>query len=147
MRNYYAFFILLFISSLSYSQSVGINNDGSSPDASSMLEIKSTTKGILIPRMIQAQRNAINNPAAGLLIYQTDNIPGFYTHNGSAWTGLAQTNNIWSLSGNNGTNPANNFIGTTDNQPLRFRINNKWAGELNPTSHSYFIGDSSGIYS
>src|SRR6516225_1258107 len=61
-----------------------------SPNASSLLEINSTTKGILIPRMTLTQRNAITSPAQGLLIYQTNNTPGFYYYNGSAWSLLGQ---------------------------------------------------------
>ena len=53
-------------------QGVGINTDGSSPHASSLLDIKSTTKGFLMPRMTTAQRQAIPNPATGLLVYDTD---------------------------------------------------------------------------
>src|SRR5690242_6284904 len=59
------------------------------PDASSLLEIKSTSKGILIPRMTQTQRNAITSPATGLLIYQTDKTPGFYYYSGTAWTAVS----------------------------------------------------------
>jgi hypothetical protein len=66
------------------------------PNSSSLLEIKSTTKGLLIPRMTQTQRNAIHTPAKGLLIYQTDNNPGFYYYDGSAWNGNA----YWKKSGN-----------------------------------------------
>ncbi len=55
------------------------------PNSSSLLEIKSTNKGLLIPRMTQAQRNAIHTPAKALLIYQTDNTAGFYFYNGSSW--------------------------------------------------------------
>src|SRR5215472_13254137 len=55
------------------------------PDASSLLEIKSTSQGVLIPRMTLVQRNAIVTPATGLLIYQTNSTPGFYYFNGSAW--------------------------------------------------------------
>ncbi|MFZ1798758.1 MAG: hypothetical protein WAU24_02755, partial [Chitinophagaceae bacterium] len=47
------------------------------PDASSLLEIKSTNKGLLIPRMLKAKRDAIASPAMGLLIYQTNSTPGF----------------------------------------------------------------------
>ena len=53
------------------------------PDASSLLEIKSTTKGFLPPRMTLAQRNAIASPATGLFIYQTNSTPGFYYYNGT----------------------------------------------------------------
>ena len=56
-----------------------------SPNSSSLLEIKSTTKGLLIPRLTQTQRNAISAPVTGLLIYQTDNYPGFYYYDGNAW--------------------------------------------------------------
>src|SRR5436190_2574857 len=55
------------------------------PDASSLLDVTSTTKGILIPRMTQAQRNAIVAPVIGLMIFQTTNTPGFYYYDGSAW--------------------------------------------------------------
>ena len=48
---------------------VGINTDGSQPDPSSMTDVKSTSKGILFPRMTTAQRDAISNPAEGLLIF------------------------------------------------------------------------------
>ncbi len=53
------------------------------PAASAILEAKSTTKGILIPRMTSTQRDAILVSAAvnGLLIYQTNNSPGFYYYN------------------------------------------------------------------
>ena len=50
----------------------------------------------------------------------------------------------WSLTGNAGTNPASNFIGTTDDQPLSFRVNNRWAGRLT-TSGNIFWGDSAGV--
>ena len=59
------------------------------PDASALLEIKSTTKGMLVPRMTLVQRNAIISPATGLIIYQTDNTAGFYYYSGSAWTKIA----------------------------------------------------------
>ena len=59
------------------------------PDASSKLEIVSTTKGILIPRMTLTQRNAIAKPATSLLIYQTNSTPGFYYYTGSAWKAVS----------------------------------------------------------
>ena len=74
---------LMLFTVLSYAQ-VGINTN--TPDASSVLEIKSTTGGILIPRMTEAQRDAIALPASGLMIYQTDEVSGFYFYNGAGWT-------------------------------------------------------------
>ena len=49
----------------------------------------------------------------------------------------------WSLTGNAGTT-SSNFIGTTDDKPLSFRVNNRWAGRIY-TNGSVFIGDSSGV--
>src|ERR1700759_3647318 len=60
-----------------------------SPDASSLLEVKSTSKGVLVPRMTITQRNAISNPATGLLIYQTNSTPGFYYYSGVAWAAVS----------------------------------------------------------
>ncbi len=79
------FFVSLFASTVATAQNVGINGTGALPDASSMLDVSSTTKGFLTPRMTVADRNAIATPATGLLIYQTDNTPGFYYFNGIAW--------------------------------------------------------------
>lgn len=77
-----------FLSITVYSQ-VGINNDGSSPNSSAILDIKSTQYGLLIPRMAQSERDAISNPATGLMIYQTDQSSGFYYYNGISWTAVA----------------------------------------------------------
>jgi hypothetical protein len=75
-------FTLLAISPV-FSQSVGINGDGSTADASAMLDVKSTTKGFLAPRMTAGQRTAISSPATGLIVYQTDGTPGFYYNMGT----------------------------------------------------------------
>lgn len=64
-------------------QNVGINKDASAPDNSAMLDVKSTEKGMLIPRMTAAQRNLIASPATGLLVYQTDGTTGFYFNQGT----------------------------------------------------------------
>jgi hypothetical protein len=52
-------------------------------DPSAMLDISSTTQGVLIPRMIASQRTAITSPASGLLVFQTDGTPGFYYNAGT----------------------------------------------------------------
>ena len=70
-------------------QNVGINADNSTPHASAMLDVKSTDKGVLIPRMTAAQRALIAAPATGLLVYQTDGTDGFYFYNGTAWVSLS----------------------------------------------------------
>ncbi len=63
-----SFLILLMLPFQTHAQ-VGIGNN--SPDTSSMLDVSSTTKGLLIPRMTTAQRDAITSPATGLLIFNT----------------------------------------------------------------------------
>ena len=67
-------------------QSVGINSDGSAPNGSAMLDVSSTAKGFLAPRMTAADRDLIATPATGLLVYQTDGTSGFYYYSGTAWT-------------------------------------------------------------
>jgi hypothetical protein len=67
--------ILLVNSSMLFSQ-IGINTDGGAPDNSAMLDIKSTSKGLLPPRMTFDQLNAISNPADGLIVFCTDCGPG-----------------------------------------------------------------------
>ncbi len=66
---------------------VGIGT--STPDASAQLEISSKSKGLLIPRMTESQKDDIGNPANGLLIYQTNNTPGFYYYTNGQWQRLA----------------------------------------------------------
>ena len=75
--------MLMFITAFSYAQ-VGINTN--TPDGSSALDIESTTGGILIPRLTEKQRDAITTPATGLMIYQTNQISGFYFYDGASWT-------------------------------------------------------------
>jgi len=67
---------------------VGINEDGSAPDSSAILDLNSTNKGFLPPRMTEAQKNSISNPAQALIIYQTDNSPGFYFFDGTTWQAM-----------------------------------------------------------
>ncbi len=82
-KLYFLIVLLLFSGGLLFSQ-VAINIDGSLPDNSAMLDVKSTDKGLLPPRMNTIQRDAIASPASGLVIYNTDcnNIQYF---NGAGW--------------------------------------------------------------
>lgn len=59
-----------------------------SPVSSAILEMTSTSQGMLAPRMTKTQRDAIASPAIGLLIFQTNSQPGFYYYDGSGWTSL-----------------------------------------------------------
>jgi hypothetical protein len=64
--------IALIIPSLLFAQSVSINTDGSQPDNTAMLDIKSNSRGLLIPRLTTAQRTGIASPAIGLTVFDTD---------------------------------------------------------------------------
>ncbi|MCB9332191.1 MAG: hypothetical protein H6574_13995 [Lewinellaceae bacterium] len=76
---------------------VSVNQDNSAPDPSAMLDVKSTNKGLLPPRMTEAQRDAIQNPTPGLIIYCTDCME-MQMYNDTAWTnmvGLPPTQPGW----------------------------------------------------
>jgi hypothetical protein len=72
-----------------YNSGSSVSVGTSSPNNSAAFQVASTTQGVLLPTMTQVQRNAITTPATGLLIFQTDNTPGFYFYNGTAWVALA----------------------------------------------------------
>ena len=106
---------------------VGIGT--TSPSTSSLLEIRSTSRCFLAPRMTLSQRNLIGAPAVGLLIFQTDNTPGFYYYNGG-WKPVTPGTSWWSLTGNSGPDSSKNFLGTKDAHPLVFRVNNQKSGYI-----------------
>jgi hypothetical protein len=86
MKNYILFTLLaLFTLPLAAQQNVGINNPNPSPNA--VLDIASNDKGLLIPRMTEAERMAIAPDPAdeGLMVYQNNNDSGFYFWDGAAW--------------------------------------------------------------
>ena len=111
---------------------VGINT--TTPANGAMLDVSSTDKGILIPRV--ALNSTINTspitpaPTTSLLAYNTATAgsgatsvsPGFYYWSGTSWIPILS--NDWKQSGNTGTSPAANFVGTIDNIGLSFRTNN-----------------------
>ncbi len=92
--SYFLLFVVMFSVNKLQSQTNTFPSNGSvgigtiSPDVTSLLDISSTSKGFLAPRMTFAQRNAIVSPATGLLIYQTNNTPGFYVFNSIAWAAI-----------------------------------------------------------
>ena len=82
----FAFGNTLFAQNTILPNTLGVNTPNI--HASAALEVSSTTKGVLIPRMTQAQRDAIGSPATGLMVFQTDASTGFYYFNGTIWTNL-----------------------------------------------------------
>jgi hypothetical protein len=107
------FFIVGLFFSMHLFAQTGIGT--STPNASAKLEVASTDKGLLIPRMTKAQREAItlSGAANGLLVYQTDDLAGFYVNTSTtttpAWT---RVNSNWNRTGNDISYTAGN-ISTT----------------------------------
>lgn len=86
MKTIYFLLLLVAILSGSVSAQVSINTDNSAPAPSAMLDVKSTSKGFLPPRMTTAQRTAIANPEQGLTIFNTDlNCLEFYQAGTNIW--------------------------------------------------------------
>lgn len=80
MRKYiFTLILIVSLSTIAISQ-VAVNTDGTNADPSAILDVKSSDKGMLIPRLTLSQRDAISNPADGLMIYQTDNATGYYLY-------------------------------------------------------------------
>ena len=96
----------LLFSTTAFAAGTAINETGEMPDASAILDARSSTKGFLPPRMTAVQRGAIASPATGLQVYQTDGTAGLYVYNGTAW------NLIGNATGTVST--ANGGTGSTD---------------------------------
>src|SRR5512146_2300501 len=105
---------------------VGIGT--TTPENSAMLDVSSNTKGLLIPRMTTTERTAISAPVDGLIVYDTD-IDDIFIYRNSTWTRSLSTSSGWALTGNSGILNSN-FIGTSDNSKLKFRVNNILSGIL-----------------
>lgn len=92
---------------VSKAQNVGINNDNTTPASSAMLDVKSTNKGLLIPRMTTGERTAIVAPANGLMVYDiTTNTFWFYKN--TAWSEVTAALTLPYL----GTNTSSTFEGS-----------------------------------
>ncbi len=92
-------FSVLFINCIiAYSQHVAINTYGSVADSSAILDIRSTTQGMLLPRLTTAERDAIGSPAIGLVIYNTDADGSFQNKNyEAAWWYLSEVSSSHGL--------------------------------------------------
>lgn len=88
MKNSFYFILIVFISIHFVKAQVGIGTD--TPSNSSILDVESTEKGVLLPRMTSAQRSAIPGPANGLTVFDTDlQAYYFYNENESSWESLS----------------------------------------------------------
>jgi len=109
MKQIFTFLAVILLTANTYAQVV---IGTTTPDASSLLEVTSTAKGVLLPRMTATQRDAISSPATGLMIYQTDGTVGFYYYNGSSWANVGYTDALVSANTDVAANTAN--VGYTD---------------------------------
>lgn len=138
MKNIFiSVLFLCFISSATLkAQNVGISNSAVAPNASAMLDIVATDKGLLVPRFGLSDITVaapVVAPAISLIVYNTATagvapnnvLPGFYYWDGAKWVAFSGSGGReWALLGNAGTVAGTNFLGTTDAQHLDFRTNN-----------------------
>lgn len=125
-------FLPAFLIFFSYTICAQVGIGTTNPNTSSMLDIESTDKGILVPRVALISTGIaapVTAPTTSLLVYNTatvsDVTPGYYYWSGSAWTRLQNGNSVdWTTTGNNSTNSAINFIGTTNAVDFVTRTNN-----------------------
>ena len=76
--------LLLLSTDMLAQDGVLIDYTGNTRDNSAVLDVRSSTQGAMVPRMTEAQRDLISLPATSLLIFQTDNSPGYYYNSGTA---------------------------------------------------------------
>ncbi|HEY0979084.1 MAG TPA: hypothetical protein VGE21_16555 [Flavobacteriales bacterium] len=137
---------LLPLFAVAQTKNVAINNSGALPANNALLDISSTTKGVLIPRV----PNASALPATdGLTVYQTNAPKGFYYSQGGTWLLIGPSGGTnWDLAGNVMstvtapalTHPNPDFFGTTDNTDVVFRSNNVERVRIKATSGFVGVG-------
>jgi hypothetical protein len=115
MKNVIFYYLYFIVGYTSLAQ-LGVNNDNTTPHPSAQLDIKSSNRGLLLPR-ITSPASAIASPTAGLIVYDQANANLAY-HNGAQWS---------------------NLTGTTGNQGLYARFPNSvgFKGEYFNASPSY----------
>jgi len=130
MKNIYLILItFLMISSFTLRAQVAVTSDGSNADASAMLDVKSTDKGMLIPRMTAAERELIATPSTGLLVYVTDD-NNFYFYNGTAWNQFSGgSDGDWIVNGNNMSSALSGNVGIgVPNPSQKLQVNGTVGG-------------------
>ena len=127
---------------------MGISNNGSSPDSSAMLDVKSTTKGFLAPRMTAAERDAITRPANGLLVFCTDNNQYYYNMGTSETKNWVMLNTQWKSSGLNlYYNSGNVGVGTSSPSYLLHIVGGDVKiGNTSGDARKLYFGDGGNVY-
>lgn len=121
---------LLTVSGSAFAQNVGIGTN--KPDESAILDLKSSNKGFLLPRLTEKQKGLIPQPAEGLMIYQTDSNQGVYLFQGGNWKNIGNTNVT--------------TTGTTANATTAYTANYLLVGDgtSTPVSSSIYVNPSNG---
>ncbi|NQY28435.1 MAG: hypothetical protein HRT69_03080 [Flavobacteriaceae bacterium] len=115
---------VLLITPLLSTAQVGIGT--TTPNADAELDITSTTRGLLLPRVALSNTtnsSPLSTDVAGMTVYNTattgDVTPGFYYNDGALWIRLGGSVSAdWSLTGNGSTTPGTNYVGTSDDVDL-----------------------------
>ena len=158
MKKLLFFTLVIICTNEIIAQNVGIGT--TTPNASAILDISASNKGMLIPRVSLLGATdvvTIPSPPVSLLVCNINaagvgNLavtPGYYYWNSYRWVPFVVSDNsleaAWLLGGNGGTSPANNFIGTTDIQPLLFKVRNGNVGYLDFSGNSFWGKNSGNI--
>ncbi len=109
--------LFVFISASPLFAQVGIGT--TSPDASAMLDVQSNSAGVLIPRMQAIDRDNINSPAKGLIVFVNDD-NSFYYYDGSNWIRLGNglgDDGDWTVNGNDLYSAVSGNVGIGNNTP------------------------------
>ena len=133
-------------SQVSYAQGVSVNTSGTAADGSAMLDVNSTTKGLLTPRMTMAQRTAISAPTTGLLVYQTDAPEGFYYKSASGWIQLSSASAAPSYADFYAMMPPNNAATIAPGSDVQFPQDGPASGGVSRLSSSAFTFSNAGVY-
>ncbi|MES2649625.1 MAG: tail fiber domain-containing protein [Bacteroidota bacterium] len=154
MKRIFFLLNMLLAACICNSQSIGMGT--LAPNSSAQLDISNGNKGLLIPRVSLTSLSdavTIASPATSLLIFNTNaslvSGTGYYYNSGTAgapvWVKMLTSSTAgWSLTGNSGTDPATNFIGTTDSKRLQFRVANQPSGWIDHTTGTTFFGYNAG---
>jgi hypothetical protein len=146
------FFLLPFVLS---AQNVAINNDGSEPHEFALLDVSSTTKGVLFPRMSTMERTSIPGPAIGLTVFDIDTYT-YWVYRGDVNGGwrelLIDLDKSWQKNGSNMYNLNNGNVGIGLNNPqeklsinaanptVQFLHSNVAKSFLNVTGNDFKLG-------
>jgi len=120
--------VVALLVTFSLNAQVAINTDGSSPDASTMLDIQSSSSGTSFSNLNIADMSTatpVTSPKTGLIAYNTNSTtgPGFVMWNGTKWVTFEIEGINWKLLGNAGTSVGTNYVGTSDYNSLSLRAN------------------------